>query len=33
MIKTKVKKVDDGVIQKLEAKGSTINLLIELKAH
>ena len=32
MIKTKTEKVDDGVIQELEAKGSTKNLLIELKA-
>lgn len=32
MIKTKTEKVDNGVIQELEAKGSTANLLIELKA-
>ncbi len=32
MIKTKTEKVDDGVIQKLKAKGSTKDLLIELKA-
>lgn len=32
MIKAKIEKVDDGVIQDLEAKGSTLDLLIELKA-
>ena len=32
MIKTKTEKVDDGIIQEVEAKGSTKDLLIELKA-